>query len=584
MSVPDPVPVLTSELQSTLQDRIEKVLTRIINANLHTRYVQESPVFADFRDSIECLSNDLEARDKVLLESFRTVVPLTTYASHEPFISKFLEQPCMEDDVKNLFAPGLPNFIAPSSATSGKAPKFFARYRHPPGVDRVDIPISKDGGKTCALFSLVSHRLLEIRGDADKETTIPITLVSSGGIRMRHDLGVDKDPLLMKLTMPANTSPLAVSFLRNYRSFLLMHALFALADAKLEIMFMTLSTIFVDLVRYMEEEWVTLVTCVETGELPDYEGVDEIRQYLEAGSSPKLPPNPARAAELRAIGVATDTPGRLVKVWPGFKTVVAVASGLFASALPKMRHYLGPTVLIRSLGLIASEGYVGLVYNPSELNLFKAVSDDVVEYLDVSLDETAASLVPAWELQLGHRYEIVLTTRDGLWRYRLDDIIEVAGFDPSDGTPILKYVERRNVVARPGGIETAGKTLADAIFGTQATLGKIVEFTVVNDERVMPPCLGYLVEIEGAISPNAHTALQQLHDNLYHANDNLQHALDDGRVGPPTVRILNPGTFREFREWKIGLANSGVGQMKVPVVLSDETAVRWVLERVVQEI
>ncbi|KAH7924363.1 hypothetical protein BV22DRAFT_1164812 [Leucogyrophana mollusca] len=486
MTVPDPVLALTPKLQSKLQGRIEEVLTRIINANLRTRYVQESPVFADFRDSIECLGDDLEARDKSLLESFRTTVPLTTYASHKPFISKLLEQRRMEDDVKNLFAPGLPNFIAPSSATSGKAPKFFAKYRHPHGAGRIKIPISKVGGKTCTLFSLVSHQLLEFRGDAGKETIIPITLVSTGGIRMEHDIGVEKDPLLMKLTMPDNTSPLAVSFLRNYRSFLLMHALFALADAKLEIMFMTLSTIFVDLV------------------------------------------------------------GWLVKVWPGFKTVVAIASGLFASALPKMHHYLGSTVLIRSPGFIASEGYVGLVYNPSELNLFKATSDDVVEYLDVSLDETAASLVPAWELQVGHRYEIILTTRDGLWRYRLGDIIEVAGFDPSDGTPILKYIERRNVVVRPGGVETAGKTLADAIFATQATLGKIVEFTVVSDERVMPPCLGYLVEIDGAIGPNAHTALQQLHDNLYHANDNLQHALDDGRVGPPTVRILKPGLSETF--------------------------------------
>ncbi|KAH7924386.1 hypothetical protein BV22DRAFT_1035202 [Leucogyrophana mollusca] len=579
MTVPDPVPVLTSELQSKLQGRIEKVLTGIINANLRTRYVQESPVFANFRDSVECLGDDLETRDKLLLESFRTTVPLTTYASHKPFISKLLEQPCMEDDVKNLFAPGLPNFVAPSSATSGKEPKYFAKYQHPPGADGLEIPRSKVGGKLCVVFSLFYNQLLEIRGDAGKETIIPITIVSAGGIRMKCGFSIDKDPLLMKLTLPGETSPLAVTFLRNYRSSLLMHALFALADPMVEIMFMNYSTMFIDLVGYMEEEWDTLVTCIETGELPDCEGIDEIREYLE----PKLPPNPTRATELRAIGIATDTPGWLVKVWPGLKMAVAVASGLFASALPKMRHYLGPTVLIRSLGFVSTEGQIGMVYNPQELNLFRAVSDDVIEYLDVSLDETAASLVPAWELRAGHRYEIVLTTRDGLWRYRQDDIIEVAGFDPSDGVPILKYIERRNVVARLGGGDIAGETLADAIFATQVTLGKVLEFTVVTDERAVPPCLGYLVEIEGAIGPNAHMAPQQLHDNLYHADIILRYVIDHGRVGPSTIRILKPGTFKDFRGWKIGLTNSGVGQVKVPVVLKDEKAVRWFLERVVQE-
>jgi len=40
----------------------------------------------------------------------------------------------------------------------------------------------------------------------------------------------------------------------------------------------------------------------------------------------------------------------------------------------------------------------------------------------------------------------VLTTRDGLWKYRLGDIIEIAGFDPNDGVPVVRYVERRKYV------------------------------------------------------------------------------------------------------------------------------------------
>jgi len=35
-----------------------------------------------------------------------------------------------------------------------------------------------------------------------------------------------------------------------------------------------------------------------------------------------------------------------------------------------------------------------------------------------------------------------VTTRNGLWRYRLGDVIEIAGFHPADGTPTVRYVER----------------------------------------------------------------------------------------------------------------------------------------------
>jgi len=48
-----------------------------------------------------------------------------------------------------------------------------------------------------------------------------------------------------------------------------------------------------------------------------------------------------------------------------------------------------------------------------------------------------------WNVEVGKRYEIILTTRDGFWRFRLNDIVEVVGFDPCDGQPIIHYIEVR---------------------------------------------------------------------------------------------------------------------------------------------
>lgn len=36
-----------------------------------------------------------------------------------------------------------------------------------------------------------------------------------------------------------------------------------------------------------------------------------------------------------------------------------------------------------------------------------------------------------------------MTTRDGLWRYQLGDIVEVVGFDPMDGLPVIRYCGRK---------------------------------------------------------------------------------------------------------------------------------------------
>ena len=48
---------------------------------------------------------------------------------------------------------------------------------------------------------------------------------------------------------------------------------------------------------------------------------------------------------------------------------------------------------------------------------------------------------------MGKKYEVVATTNDGLWRYQLNDIVEVAGFTP-EGTPLIRYVERKGYVGK----------------------------------------------------------------------------------------------------------------------------------------
>ncbi|KAH7909127.1 GH3 auxin-responsive promoter [Hygrophoropsis aurantiaca] len=586
--VPPPTDVLTLELSDQLKQRTEGLLTRLIKTNLCTRYVRESPIFSDFLRAIEnsCSPaatdaghNTNEILNETLLEAYRTTIPLSTYDSYKPFVNKFLERPCKHDEVKDLFAPGLPYFIAESSGTSGNSAKIFAKYRHPPGTSASPQGL---GGKVCGVYSLTHQHVVEVQGaDAETLTRFPVCLSSTGTIRMLHGMDIERDPSTLNLTMPNATSPVAVCHIRNYRSFLLMHVLFALADARLQVMYTLFSTVFLDIVAYMEEEWNTLVDSIEKGELPDYEGIDHVREYIE----PKFHPQPSRASELRAIGPASGNPGWLAKIWPELKVIVCVASGVFATVIPKMRHYLGPDMLMHSLGYVASECWVGTVYDPYDLNLFKATHDDIVEYLDVSLEETAASLISAWNVVTGHKYEVVVTTRDGMWRYRLGDIVEIAGFDPRDGTPVLKFVERRNLAMLSLTYPmTSEKQLTDAIFDIQDTLGQVAEFTVVVDDRVMPRRFGYLVEVQDTVGPTADLACGKLREALCLSNPGVKHALEEGMLGNPTIRILRPGTFSEFRKWKVELANTGAGQIKVPVVLWDPVAQEWMFERVIQEV
>ncbi|KAL4065230.1 GH3 auxin-responsive promoter [Scleroderma citrinum] len=570
-----------------LKERTEGTLVNLIKQNKDTRYACESPAFSCFRSALSAHGHPGdEVQDDMLLESYRTSIPLTTYDSYEPFVNKFFDPNCKESDVKDMFSPGLPYFIATSSATAGKTAKFFPKYRHAEGgsyksVDSNANPTSDTGGKNCIVYSLNYQQLIDVQNeDGDAVKKIPVTIMSAGSIRMQNNIDVEKDPHILHLTAPRASSPMAVCFIRHYRSFLLMHVLFALAEPKLENITTLFGTVFVDMLRYMEEEWDALLDSIETGKIPDWEGINHVLHYLE----PKFPPRPERAAYLRTIGKANQEVGWIVRIWPTLKVVVGIASGVFSAVIPKMRHYLGPDVQMRSLGFTASEAYIGTVYDPSNLNLFKVASDDVIEYLDVLKEENTEGVMSAWQVESGQRYEIVLTTRDGLWKYRMGDVIEIAGFDPEDGAPIVRYVERRNVGLRLGRALASEKQLADAIFAAQDALGPIIEFTVVVDDRVMPPRLGYLVEVQGELGPDADEAPAQVLLNLGMSNVNIKDSVEIRAMGPPTVRIVRPGTFRDYRQRKIEATGGSAGQTKVPVVIWDTATQEWMFEQVEREV
>ena len=48
---------------------------------------------------------------------------------------------------------------------------------------------------------------------------------------------------------------------------------------------------------------------------------------------------------------------------------------------------------------------------------------------------------------MGKKYQVIVTNNDGLWRYQLNDIVEVAGFIPEEEILLIWYIERKGYAA-----------------------------------------------------------------------------------------------------------------------------------------
>ncbi|KAI6033661.1 hypothetical protein BKA83DRAFT_4179324, partial [Pisolithus microcarpus] len=85
-------------------------------------------------------------------------------------------------------------------------------------------------------------------------------------------------------------------------------------------------------------------------------------------------------------------------------------------------------------------------------------------------------------------------------------------------------------------------------------LGGVSEFCACPDYRESVGRCAFLVELQGNLGTNANHNGNYLRDSL------------SGKIDVPAVRVLRPGTFSDFREWKIQKSGgaAAVGQVKVP--------------------
>src|SRR5258708_2322638 len=184
---------------------------------------------------------------------------------------------------------------------------------------------------------------------------------------------------------------------------------------------------------------------------------------------------PGRAAELEALYAAwrgkafteQDTSGRTLyeAIWPHLQLISCWASGNAVHALPQPQAYF-PHAAIQPKGLLATEAFISFPFSPlhpssdaSRLPHLGQVEDasalsllsHFFEFEDIEetsqadrTDQVAVPIKLAHELEVGRKYSVIVTTGGGLYRYRLNDLIEVVDFYYQ--CPLIRFIGRQSKV------------------------------------------------------------------------------------------------------------------------------------------
>ena len=127
-------------------------------------------------------------------------------------------------------------------------------------------------------------------------------------------------------------------------------------------------------------------------------------------------------------------------VWPELRLIgcwLGGSAGFQAAQLRK--HYGG--VPRRDLGLWASEGRMTIPVSDETASGVLALDTNFYEFIpERGIDELQPRTLLAHQLERGQRYYLIISSDNGLYRYEMNDIVEVTGF--YNRTPMLAFVRK----------------------------------------------------------------------------------------------------------------------------------------------
>ena len=303
----------------------------------------------------------------------------------------------------------------------------------------------------------------------------------------------------------------------------------------------------------------------------------------ELRDSLHLRPDPERARHLERAAAAGGGPLRPGLAWPELTAIGCWKGGTVGAYLAKFDTYFPQRPPVRDLGYYATElrGSVPLSDNGDAGTM--AVGTNVLEFHPAAEDRApeGRELLRLEQLEVGQRYFVYVTNASGLYRYEMNDIVEVAGHYGK--TPLIRFIQKGKGVVSFTGEKLYETQVIAAVDKALAAMRGRYHFIAAVAELVdgTTPRLIFLVEFDDPITDQDGSALvDRLDAALGEENDEYLTKRKSLRYGPPIIRVVRPGEFDKYRRRMVETGQRADGQFKVLRLTSDTTfAAEFTAER-----
>ncbi|MFP4557289.1 MAG: GH3 auxin-responsive promoter family protein [Bacteroidales bacterium] len=208
-------------------------------------------------------------------------------------------------------------------------------------------------------------------------------------------------------------------------------AFYLLSDKKLGLISVWHPSFLTILIKSIQENYLQLVSDIKKGSI-------SIETYqFKRFSAGSIKPNRRRAEQLESLDI--NTQGVFEKIWPRLQVISCWADTPEEPCLNQLKKIF-PTTYIQAKGLIATEGIISFPFGKRWG--IPAYRSHYLEFIDLRTKKLKA----LHQLNVGQKYEVVITTSGGLYRYKLNDIVQVTGMGKFR-LPFFRFMHKSNYVS-----------------------------------------------------------------------------------------------------------------------------------------
>lgn len=522
---------------------------------------------------------DLDKMDAEALQSLYTsMVPLASHADLEPYIQRIADgetsplltkQPITTLSLSSGTTEGRQKYVPFTSHSSNTTLQMFklaAAYRS-------RVYPTREGGKI--LEFIYGSKQFKTKGGL------------SAGTATTHYFASPEFKLKQQQTKSFTCSPEEVITSGDYKQSTYCHFLLGLFySPDVEFITSTFAYCIVQALSLFEDYWIDLCNDLSQGTLSPRITLPGIRRSV----LDLIKPNTHLATWVRAKCEeleGSDWYGLIPKLWPNCKYVYSIMTGSMQPYLEKLKHYAGDHLPLVSADYGSTESWIGVNMDPScapqNVTFTVVPAFSYFEFIPLhrqhhkpchAVGVAAAAAagddyleddpVPLSKVKIGQQYEIVLTTFTGLYRYRLGDVVEVAGF--YKGAPKLNFLCRRKLILTVNIDKNTEKDLQLAVQKGSKPLIKsraeLVDFTSHADIAKQPGHYVVYWEIKGEVNEDVLDECCKEMDAAF-VDHGYVVSRKTNSIGPLELCIVERGTFKKIMEHFIG-NGATMSQFKTP--------------------